>query len=73
VLVDIEVAVAVEQPESARTDSLSDDDLCDKAIRLVFSSTGRAWKWSEELDALHWVDEAKGRGLSCSVVPSERS
>jgi hypothetical protein len=69
VQVDKEVAVAVEQPEGAKADSLSDDDLCNKAIRLVFSSTGRAWKWSEELDALNWVDEAKGRGLSCGVVP----
>jgi hypothetical protein len=67
--VDKEVVVAVEQPENAKTNSLSDDDLCNKAIRLVFSSTGRAWKWSEELDALNWVDEAKGRRLSCGVVP----
>ena len=67
--VDKEVVVAVEQPENAKADSLSDDDLCNKAIRLVFSSTGRAWKWSEELDALNWVDEAKGRRLSCGVVP----
>jgi hypothetical protein len=70
VQVDKEVAVAVEQPENARTDSLSDDDLCDKAIRLVFSSTGRAWKWSEEIDAVKWVDEAKERGLDCGVAGS---
>jgi hypothetical protein len=66
---DKEVVVAVEQPQAAKEEALSNVDLCNKAIRLVFSSTGKAWKWSEELDALNWVDEAKGRGLSCGVVP----
>ena len=67
VQVDKEVAVAVEQPKNAKTEPLSDWNLCKKAISLVSSSTKKVWMWSQESDALHWVEEAKRRGLDCGV------
>ncbi len=66
---DKEFIIAVEQPENAQTEILSDNALCNKAIKLVFSSAGKAWQWLDEADALQWVEQAKGRGLSCGVVP----
>lgn len=62
-----EVFVSIEYLGRNSSVSLSDSGICNQAVRLVFSASGKTWKWSEDAEAQEWVNEAKARGLDCGV------